>query len=154
MGDDRDRGRYPRAPTPPSVKAAVQEFEDENTDIQRLHLYHEVSALRNDHQGMRRDIIDVNRKVDEANHKADGTRLVVDGLTEHVSRLRVETGQQTVSLGYLVETTKAREIAAAATGEGNAMRRSNWAIAFLSLAGVVLAAVIAAAVAIALAPKG
>lgn len=131
MGDDRDR-RYPRAPTPPSVVAAVESFAEEDTGVQRVHLYHEVAALRTDHQGMRSDLND---------------------LTGHVTRLRVETGAQTVHLNYLVEGQKAREAAGLVVGEGNAMRRSNWAIAFLSLAGVIIAAIIAAAVAIALAPR-
>lgn len=154
MSDDRDRGRYGRAPTPPSVKAAVESFAGEDTGVQRIHLYHEVAGLRSDHQGMRNDLADTNRKVDASIALGNGTRLVVDGLTEHVSRLRVETGQQTVSLTYLVDAEKARNVAGLTIGEGNATRRSNWAIAFLSLAGVIIAAIIAAVVAFALAPKG
>lgn len=143
MGDERDRGRYPRAQTPPSVQRQVERFEEEDTGVQRVHLYHEVAALRADHQSMRNDLADTNRKID-ANHRELG---------DHVGRLRVETGQQTVQLSFLVESAKTREAAGLMTGEGHAMRRSNWAIAFLSLAGVIIAAMIAAVVAFALAPK-
>lgn len=133
MGDERDRGRYGRAPTPPSVKVAVERFADEDTGVQRVHLYHEVAALRTDHQSLRQE---------------------VSGLSDHMGRLRVETGQQSVQLDFLVEQAKTKETAQLMTGEGAAMRRSNWAIAFLSLVGVILAAIIAAVVAFALAPKG